>query len=78
MSGKSVSEPAIRREEDRYSVIRRKRHAFFSFRMSLSRSALVVFSKTIPHALSTVSVAAAMSRNIQIGCSRMRSPSQMT
>ena len=55
-----------------------KNHAFSFAGTSLLTKALVVFSKRIPQALSTIRVAAAMSRNIQIGCSRMRSPSQIT
>jgi hypothetical protein len=44
----------------------------------LFTSVLVAFSKTIPHALSTARVGIQIKRNIQIGTSRMRSPSQMT
>jgi len=53
--------------------------AGFAFaRRRLFTSAFVAFSRIIPHALSTVRVTPAMSRNIQIGCSRIRNPSQMT
>src|SRR2546428_4919225 len=76
---RSDSNPAIKSKIE--SLCQRAsfqaRHFAFAA-TSLFTSALVVFSKRIPHALSTVSVATAMSRNIQIGCSRMRSPSQMT
>ena len=44
----------------------------------LFTTAFVAFSKSIPHALSTARVGIQIKRNIQIGTSRMRSPSQMT
>lgn len=46
--------------------------------ISLSRSVLVAFSKRMPSTLSVVSVATAVSKNIQMGCSRMRRPNQIT
>lgn len=52
--------------------------AGFLSRVSLLTSALVAFSKSIPHALSRARVGIAIRRNIQIGTSRMRTPSQMT
>ena len=39
---------------------------------------LIARSRRMPQALMTARVARVMRRNIQIGCSRMRSPSQMT
>ena len=46
--------------------------------VSLFTSALVPFSKSIPHALSRARVAIQINKNIQIGTSRIRNPSQIT
>ena len=52
-------------------------HPFFDG-TSLFTSALVDFSKRIPHALSTISVTTKINKNNQGDIGRIRSPSQMT
>src|SRR2546429_503261 len=71
-----------RAEELRSKNLSNKRalqpESFFLLGANLLTNEVVPFSKRIPHALRTDSVATTTSRNIQIGCSRMRTPNQMT
>jgi len=71
-----------RAEELRSKNLSNKRapqpESFFLLETSLLTNEVVPFSKRVPHALRTESVATTISRNIQIGCSRIRSPNQMT
>ncbi len=51
---------------------------FFNASLIRRTTALVAFSKAIPQTLMSARTTKEISRNIHTGCSRMRSPSQMT